>query len=135
MSSSSEQGRWLDVATCVLIHSYAEFVSMSKEIATLENDMLELKDLLGQWKDLPQLMGMEDTLAPTLDKHGNCTLSLSLSKGISANRSGTTPDAAQLDRGPRANVQGAADESVVHSRRIPKVHSACTRSTPRIRDA
>lgn len=45
---------------------------MSKEIATLENDMLELKDLLNQWKDLPQLMGMEDTLAPTIDKNGNC---------------------------------------------------------------
>lgn len=34
--------------------------------------MLELKELLGQWKDLPQLMGMEDTLAPTLDRNGNC---------------------------------------------------------------
>lgn len=56
------------------MNSYAEFVSMSKEIATLENDMLELKDLLGQWKDLPQLMGMEDTLAPTLDKNGNRAL-------------------------------------------------------------
>jgi hypothetical protein len=51
--------------------SYAEFVNMSKEIATLENDMLELKELLGQWMDLPHLMGMEDTLAPTLDKNGN----------------------------------------------------------------
>ncbi|ORX39188.1 hypothetical protein BD324DRAFT_618768 [Kockovaella imperatae] len=50
--------------------NYAEFVNMSKEIATLENDMLELKELLGQWKDLPQLMGMEDSLAPTLDKDG-----------------------------------------------------------------
>ncbi|KIR34166.1 exocyst complex component EXO84 [Cryptococcus deuterogattii MMRL2647] len=27
--------------------------------------------LTGQWKDLPQLMGMEDTLAPTLDRNGN----------------------------------------------------------------
>ncbi|RSH95179.1 exocyst complex component exo84 [Saitozyma podzolica] len=50
---------------------YAEFVTISKEISTLENDMLELKELLGQWKDLPQLMGMENTLAPTLDKSGN----------------------------------------------------------------
>ncbi|ODN73316.1 hypothetical protein L202_07862 [Cryptococcus amylolentus CBS 6039] len=50
---------------------YAEFVTISKEISTLENDMLELRELLGQWKDLPQLMGMEDTLAPTLDKNGN----------------------------------------------------------------
>jgi hypothetical protein len=44
---------------------------ISKEISTLENDMLELKELLGQWKDLPQVMGMESTLAPTLDKSGN----------------------------------------------------------------
>jgi len=51
--------------------SYAEFVTISKEISTLENDMIELKELLGQWKDLPQLMGMEDTLAPRLDKEGN----------------------------------------------------------------
>ena len=56
--------------------SYAEFVTMSKEIATLENDMLELKDLLYQWKDLPQLMGMEDTLAPTIDKNGNRELAV-----------------------------------------------------------
>ena len=54
-----------------LIRSYAEFVTISKEIGTLENDMLELKELLAQWKDLPQLMGMEATLAPTLDKNGN----------------------------------------------------------------
>jgi hypothetical protein len=54
-----------------LIASYAEFVTISKEISTLENDMIELKELLGQWKDLPQLMGMEDTLAPRLDKEGN----------------------------------------------------------------
>ena len=52
-------------------HSYAEFVMISKEISTLENDMLDLKELLGQWKDLPQLMGMQDTLAPVLDKNGN----------------------------------------------------------------
>jgi hypothetical protein len=53
------------------MNSYAEFVTISKEISTLENDMIELKELLGQWKDLPQLMGMEDTLAPRLDKEGN----------------------------------------------------------------
>lgn len=46
-------------------------MTISKEISTLENDMVELKDLLTQWKDLPQLMGMEDTLAPRLDKEGN----------------------------------------------------------------
>ena len=61
---SPANGAWL-------IASYAEFVTISKEISTLENDMIELKELLGQWKDLPQLMGMEDTLAPRLDKEGN----------------------------------------------------------------
>ena len=41
--------------------SYAEFVIISKEIATLENDMLELKDLLGEWKGVPDaLTGLED---------------------------------------------------------------------------
>lgn len=33
--------------------------------------MFELKELLTEWKGVPQLMGMEDTLAPTLDKNGN----------------------------------------------------------------
>ena len=50
---------------------------MSKEIATLETDMLELKELLTQWKDLPQLMGMDNSLAPSLDKNGNRESSLS----------------------------------------------------------
>lgn len=58
-------------AKAKLTSSYAEFVLISKEISTLENDMLELKELLGQWKDLPQLMGMDTTLAPTIDKSGN----------------------------------------------------------------
>jgi hypothetical protein len=40
--------------------NYAEFVVISKEIATLENDMLELKDLLGEWKGVPEaLVGLE----------------------------------------------------------------------------
>ncbi|KAL7421281.1 exocyst complex component exo84 [Cryptotrichosporon argae] len=51
--------------------NYAEFVNISKEISTLENDMLSLKNLLNEWKSVPQLMGMDATLAPTLDKHGN----------------------------------------------------------------
>lgn len=40
------------------LYSYAEFVTISKEIATLENDMLELKDLLAEWKAVPQLLGV-----------------------------------------------------------------------------
>lgn len=37
--------------------SYAEFITISKEIATLENDMLELKELLSEWKGVPEALG------------------------------------------------------------------------------
>ena len=66
---------------------------MSKEIATLENDMVELKELLGQWKDLPQLMGMEDSLAPTLDKDGKGELRLTSYSQLTTDPSATTPNA------------------------------------------
>ncbi|PKI83108.1 Exo84p [Malassezia vespertilionis] len=42
--------------------NYAEFITISKEIATLENDMLEFKDLLSEWKQLPQQLKIEDPL-------------------------------------------------------------------------
>lgn len=47
--------------------------------------MVELKELLAQWKDLPQLMGMEDTLAPRLDKEGNRTFFLHYIKSMKHN--------------------------------------------------
>lgn len=40
--------------------NYAEFITISKEIATLENDMLELKELLAEWKQLPQALELDD---------------------------------------------------------------------------
>ncbi|WFD02126.1 exocyst complex component exo84 [Malassezia obtusa] len=40
--------------------NYSEFITISKEIATLENDMLEFKDLLSEWKQLPQQLQIED---------------------------------------------------------------------------
>ena len=41
--------------------NYSEFITISKEIATLENDMLELKELLSEWKQLPQALELDDT--------------------------------------------------------------------------
>lgn len=41
--------------------NYSEFITISKEIATLENDMLELKELLSEWKQLPQSLELDDT--------------------------------------------------------------------------
>lgn len=44
-----------------VFHNYAEFITISKEIATLENDMLELKELLSEWKQLPQALELDDS--------------------------------------------------------------------------
>ena len=41
--------------------SYAEFMMISKEISTLENDMLELKESLSEWKSMPSLLHIDDT--------------------------------------------------------------------------
>ncbi|CDR98683.1 hypothetical protein, partial [Sporisorium scitamineum] len=41
--------------------NYSEFITISKEIATLENDMLELKELLSEWKQLPQALELDDS--------------------------------------------------------------------------
>ncbi|KAH8119727.1 hypothetical protein DFH11DRAFT_1556163 [Phellopilus nigrolimitatus] len=41
--------------------NYAEFMLISKEISTLENDMLELKESLSEWKSMPSLLHIDDT--------------------------------------------------------------------------
>jgi hypothetical protein len=38
-------------------YSYAHFVTIAKEIGLLENDMLELKEMLTEWKRAPSLLG------------------------------------------------------------------------------
>jgi len=108
--------------------SYAEFVLISKEISTLENDMLELKELLGQWKDLPQLMGMDDTLAPVLDKSGNGK-SQSWILLISSREK---EKHAKFHCGSTTAVQSSADKSLVDSGRISKVSATDTWSTSRL---
>lgn len=45
--------------------NYSEFITISKEIATLENDMLELKELLSEWKQLPQALELDDSTTAT----------------------------------------------------------------------
>jgi hypothetical protein len=41
--------------------SYAEFVTISKEISTLENEMLELKESLAEWRNMPSLLHIDDS--------------------------------------------------------------------------
>ncbi|KAF8590795.1 hypothetical protein K439DRAFT_1329052 [Ramaria rubella] len=46
-----------------VFNNYEQFVSMSKEISTLENDMLELKESLSEWKSMPSLLQVDDGAA------------------------------------------------------------------------
>lgn len=39
-----------------LCSNYADFVLISKEIATLENEMIELKGVLEEWRAVPELL-------------------------------------------------------------------------------
>ena len=43
--------------------SYAEFMTISKEIGTLENDLLELKESLSEWKSMPSLLHIDDSVS------------------------------------------------------------------------
>ena len=46
----------------VLPNSYAEFVLISKEISVLENEMLELKDILSEYKSMPSTLQIPDPM-------------------------------------------------------------------------
>ncbi|CAL1693849.1 unnamed protein product [Somion occarium] len=41
--------------------NYAEFVLVSKEVSNLENEMLEFKDSLAEWKGMPSLLHIDDS--------------------------------------------------------------------------
>jgi hypothetical protein len=44
-----------------ITRSYAEFVLISKEISVLENEMLELKESLAEWKSMPSLLHIDES--------------------------------------------------------------------------
>jgi hypothetical protein len=48
------------------LFSYEQFVSISKEISTLENDLLELKESLVEFKSMPSLLQVDDPTAAGL---------------------------------------------------------------------
>lgn len=41
--------------------NYHDFIRVSKEIGSLENEMLELKELLKEWKAFPHAIDLEET--------------------------------------------------------------------------
>ena len=43
------------------VPSYTEFVQISKEVSVIENEMLEFKDCLSEWKNMPSLLHVEES--------------------------------------------------------------------------
>ncbi|VDB87561.1 unnamed protein product [Peniophora sp. CBMAI 1063] len=75
---SSLQGSKDDVAVDLqrtVFKNYAEFVLISKEISTLENEMLELKESLAEWKSMPGVLHIDDG-ASAADRRRNVRSSL-----------------------------------------------------------
>ncbi|KAK0530511.1 exocyst complex component exo84 [Tilletia horrida] len=44
-----------------IFRNYKDFINISKEVSTLENDMLELKELLAEWRQLPEALQIIDS--------------------------------------------------------------------------
>jgi hypothetical protein len=69
--------------------SYAEFVHTSKEISALENEILELKEALSEWKSMSSLLQVE-----------NSTTQFSLrARGSGGPREGKAPGGSPSDAG------------------------------------
>ncbi|KAH9854378.1 hypothetical protein C2E23DRAFT_753413 [Lenzites betulinus] len=61
---SSLQGQKDNVAVDLqknVFKNYAEFMLVSKEVSTLENEMLEFKEALAEWKGMPSLLHIDDS--------------------------------------------------------------------------
>ncbi|KAG8763324.1 exocyst complex component exo84 [Ceratobasidium sp. 423] len=53
--------------------NYSDFVVISKEISTLENDMLELKASLQEWKSMPSLLALDPSTSTAAGESANVT--------------------------------------------------------------
>ena len=52
---------WPYVGFFLYVYSYAEFMNISKEVSTLENDLLELKENLAEWRSMPSVLHIEES--------------------------------------------------------------------------
>ncbi|KAJ3484324.1 hypothetical protein NLI96_g5729 [Meripilus lineatus] len=65
--------------------NYAEFVMVSKEISTMENEMLEFKDFLAEWKSMPSLLHIDDS-ASVAERRRNVRSSIADLRVLYANQ-------------------------------------------------
>ncbi|EGO31220.1 hypothetical protein SERLADRAFT_432868 [Serpula lacrymans var. lacrymans S7.9] len=65
--------------------NYAEFVLISKEISVLENEMLELKESLAEWKGMPSLLHIDES-ASVAERRRNVRSSIADLRVLYANQ-------------------------------------------------
>ncbi|KAI0686819.1 hypothetical protein BC835DRAFT_1420137 [Cytidiella melzeri] len=85
---SSLRGLRDDVATDLqrnVFKNYAEFVVVSKDVSTLENEMLEFKEALLEWKGMPSLLHIDDS-ASVAERRRNVRSSIADLKILYANQ-------------------------------------------------
>ncbi|OCH90543.1 hypothetical protein OBBRIDRAFT_776799 [Obba rivulosa] len=65
--------------------NYAEFVLVSKEVSTLENEMLEFKESLSEWKSMPSLLHIDES-ASVAERRRNVRSSIADLRVLYANQ-------------------------------------------------
>ncbi|KAH9958939.1 hypothetical protein BC827DRAFT_1135523 [Russula dissimulans] len=65
--------------------NYAQFVFISKEIGTLENEMMELRESLSEWKGMPSVLHIEES-ASVADRRRNVRSSVADLRVLYANQ-------------------------------------------------
>ncbi|KAI1791961.1 hypothetical protein LXA43DRAFT_1008616 [Ganoderma leucocontextum] len=65
--------------------NYAEFMLVSKEVSTLENEMLEFKEALSEWKGMPSLLHIDDS-ASVAERRRNVRSSIADLRVLYANQ-------------------------------------------------
>ncbi|TIC15348.1 hypothetical protein E3Q14_00374 [Wallemia mellicola] len=48
--------------------NYSDFISISKEIGSLETEVLELRELLNEWRNLPEAFGIDENAESDMDR-------------------------------------------------------------------
>ncbi|TIA86128.1 hypothetical protein E3P99_03769 [Wallemia hederae] len=94
--------------------NYADFIAISKEIGSLETEVLELRELLGEWRSLPEAFGIEENAESDLDK-------------VKRNRS-SVADLAVLYRTQLQTLHTTVEGSLKHVPHAPGRHVVTTAS-------
>lgn len=77
--------------------SYADFILISKEVNTLENEMLELKESLSEWRNMPSLLHIDEA-ASAAERRRNARSSIADLRVVYANQMQTL----------HSNIEGSA---------------------------